>query len=254
MLKAPDAAWSDALPGADEVVVGGAHAVEAGGGVDEVGGRCGVGLAGVQGELAGFETFLDAELRGGVGGALRPVGGVAAPAVVDAPNLAVAEAEAGRPDDHDQGGVVAGAAVASVTDPRADLQWVALRVALVAPASGQVEDLAGGVRDGQRGRKAINPVGLIARVDQGAVGYEDAAVQVPRQAQHEPVVLVGEADVGAGPVGGESVSAKPGDQAVPSAWLPRRVDAGACRPSLRVTERRRGSRGRCGCVTAAGSG
>ena len=103
---------------------------------DEQHPRRGVPLARGEDDLAGPQQLAAAEQPGAGTGALgQALGGVAlvaAPLDVHTPHLAAAEAEPGGADDHEQGGVVTGAAAADLTQPCAEAERAADR----APARG----------------------------------------------------------------------------------------------------------------------
>ncbi len=75
---------------------------------------------------------------------------VAAPGDVHGPDLAMAEAEPGGAGRHEQGRVVAGAAVSALAHVGAEQPGAALGHPLAAPAAGQVQQLAGPRRHRQR--------------------------------------------------------------------------------------------------------
>ncbi len=121
--------------------------VEPVGGVHEDDGRRGVGLAGRQPHLPRRQRLTATEHRrvraGTLGQPLDEVLVVAAPGDVRGPHLAGPEAEAGRADDHQQGRVVTGAPPPAGAQPGAVGQRMPLRRPLAAPATGEVEHLAG---------------------------------------------------------------------------------------------------------------
>ena len=98
---------------------------------DEQHPRRGVPLARGEDDLAGPQQLTAAQQPGAGAGALgRALGGVAlvaAPLDVHAPDLAATEAEPGGADDHEQRGVVTGAAAADLAQPRAETERAADR-------------------------------------------------------------------------------------------------------------------------------
>ena len=186
----------DGLPGVDQHRAGtpGARRVPAqprvlpvGDAVEAVAGPGGdqpgrvVALARGEHDLAGAEQLAAAEQ------ALprrRPLGVglvVTAPGHVGGPHLAVAEAEAGLTGDQQQGGVVAGAAVAPLAQVGALEPRTTLRGALAAPPAGEVEQLGGA--GGDRERAADR-----AQHEVAVAGVRDAGAQAEQ-------ALAGELDV-----------------------------------------------------------
>ena len=149
-----------------------------------------VGLAGGEDDLARVEQLTPADQALTLGRALGVVGVVAAPRGVHGPHLSGAEGEPGCPGHHDEGRVVARAAVAGVAPVRALHPRVALRRAFLAPASGQVEQLGGVGADGQRGQDRGE-----VEVAVGGVGHRRPRVQEPggverQRDPHGPARLV----------------------------------------------------------------
>ena len=128
--------------------------------------RRGVGLPRAKYHLTWREQLAAAEQTLAGWQPLRPGGVVATPRDVRAPHLAVAEPETRRACHHQQGRVVAGAAVPRVAYPGALVQQPALRRPLPAPASGQVQHL--GRRAGQRqtGQQGVDDIRPLATIDQ----------------------------------------------------------------------------------------
>ncbi len=80
---------------------------------------------------------------------------VAAPGVVQGPDLAAAEPEAGRARDREEGGVVAGAAVPLLAQVHAVAHGAAPGPALARPEAGEVEQLARAAGDAHGGGEAV---------------------------------------------------------------------------------------------------
>ena len=138
--------------------------------------RGAVGLAGGEHHLAGGEQLAAAEQAVALGGALGVRRVVAAPGGVHGPGLAGAEGEAGGAGDHEEGGVVARPSVAGVAAVRALHPRVPLGRALLAPASGEVEQLARVRRDRQRGEDGGEVEVAVGRVGDRRTRVEQAAV------------------------------------------------------------------------------
>src|SRR5690625_6494976 len=90
---------------------------------------------------------------------LREVAVVARVRGVDRPDLAAAEPEAGRSGVQHMGGVGAGASATVLPQVGADRERTALRGALLRPAAGEIQELIGLGRDGQRHGQLLEPVG-----------------------------------------------------------------------------------------------
>ena len=169
-----------------------------------------------------------------VGQALRPGRRVTAPAEVGAPDLAGAEAEARGPCHQQERRVVAGAAVPGLAQPGAEPELPPLRVALAAPAAGEVEHLRAGGGTGRTQRELVEPVGPSPLVAQRVAQPQDARGReldfAAQRQQRDGVARVDREALGPGqlgrhePEGGREVlaparAAQPGPAAVPGGPL-----------------------------------
>ena len=111
-------------------------------------------LAAAEDPSAGVDLFGEVAMVAGEGG-------------VDAPRLAVAEAEAGAAGVQDVGGIGTGATAAVLAQVRADGEGGALRGALLRPAAREVEQLLGILRDRDGEGQLRQRIGGLGGVGQG---------------------------------------------------------------------------------------
>ena len=222
------------VAGALPVVQRGAEAVEAAVRPHRVKPRRRVLLASGEHDLARPQQLGGAEHAVAVGQALRPGRRVTAPAEVGAPDLAGAEAEARGPCHQQERRVVAGAAVPGLAQPGAEPELPPLRVALAAPAAGEVEHLPRRRRHRQDARELVEPVGPSPLVAQRVAQPQDARGReldfAAQRQQRDGVARVDREALGPGqlgrhePEGGREVlaparAAQPGPAAVPGGPL-----------------------------------
>ncbi len=112
---------------------------------------CGVRLPRRQAHLSGGEQLTEREHRGAERLPVDVDGLVAAPRQVGRPDLARAEGEARRPDDGQEGVVMAGPAVARLPAPRPEAEARALGATFMGPQAREVQDLPGPVGDREDG-------------------------------------------------------------------------------------------------------
>ena len=179
-------------PGPQPAVEGGRDPVQPGPAVRGAQLRRRVLLPRREDDLAGQQQLAAAEPGHAAGGALGVADRVAAPGDVHGPHLAGAEAEPRCAGAQADGGVVAGAAGPVLPDPAAHRQPVPLRAALPAPVPGEVEQLAGPVRDRQGGGEPVELVRLAAGVREHVPEpQQPGRGQLDLGAQGQPGVRVG---------------------------------------------------------------
>ena len=143
-----------------------ARRAEPGRRVDGVHRRRRVALAGAQHDLAGMQQLAELDHRPPVGQARRVQPRVAAPRQVGAPHLAALLAEAGGAGPQQRRVLVRRAAAAVLGEERPVVERPPARVELAAPPPVERHQLGdvGGQRQGDR--QVVDPVVVVALVDQ----------------------------------------------------------------------------------------
>ena len=139
--------------------------------VDRVHRRGPIALAGPQHDLAGMQQLAELDHRPPVGQASGVEARVAAPRQVNAPHLAVLLAEAGGAGPQQRRVLVRGAAAPVLRQERTVVERPPARMELAAPPPVERQQLGDVRRQRQGDRQVVDPVVVVALVDQ--LGRED---------------------------------------------------------------------------------